>query len=127
MALDKALQRHSTTISYPMYFPTKVSPPLFLRDGNKLSKIIASEIVYVEASDNYAYIHLGDRKVLVPQTLKAIAAKLPLEQFVRAHRSYLVNLNHIDRIMSDHLLINQEKIKIGKVYKASLLARIQVI
>ena len=104
-----------------------MNPPLFLRDGNKLSKINASEIVYVEASDNYAYIHLRDRKILVPQTLKAITAKLPTEQFVRTHRSYLVNLNHIDRIMTDHLLIEQEKIKIGKVYKASLLARIQVI
>ncbi len=101
--------------------------PFFLKDGSKLSKITPKEILYVEAFDNYAYIHKVNEKILIPHTLKSVEEKLKDERFVRAHKSYLVNLDHIRTIDGGHLYIGDRKLRVGKVFRQQLLDLIQVI
>jgi len=101
--------------------------PFFLKDGSTLVKISPKEILYVEAFDNYAYIHKTDKKILVPHTLKSVEVKLKSEHFVRAHKSYLVNLDHISSIDRSHLYIGKHKLRVGKVFRQQLLDLIQVI
>tara|TARA_R110002049_G_scaffold268752_1_gene445477 strand:+ start:2028 stop:2783 length:756 start_codon:yes stop_codon:yes gene_type:complete len=57
-----------------------------------------SQIAYCKADDNYCVIHLiGNRKIIIAKTLKYVEELISSNNFIRTHKSYLVNLNYIER------------------------------
>lgn len=57
-----------------------------------------NEITYLQADSNYTWVVTGSgKKYLVAKTLKEMESMLQFPQYFRAHKSYLVNLNHVDR------------------------------
>lgn len=72
-------------------------PPLrfTVRTGDVLSVFKAEEIDWVEADEYYAKLHIGGRVHMVRQTMHALEEQLPAAQFVRIHRSTIVNLDRI--------------------------------
>lgn len=74
-------------------------PERFLvRAARHLYFVKAADIDWVDGASNYVRLHIGGRAHLVRDTLKAIAAKLPPERFVRVHRSLIVNVDRIERL-----------------------------
>jgi len=64
--------------------------------GYQMEKI--NNIVYCEGDQNYTKIHLVSRKcILVSKTLKYIEELLPSEVFIRIHKTYLLNLNYVEK------------------------------
>ncbi|HRP89037.1 MAG TPA: LytTR family transcriptional regulator DNA-binding domain-containing protein [Edaphocola sp.] len=62
-------------------------------------KIIPNEqILFVEASDDYIKIQTKDKYYLKNQTMSRIEQQLPVQQFIRIHRSFIVNSNYIHKI-----------------------------
>ncbi|PRC95035.1 LytR/AlgR family response regulator transcription factor [Solimicrobium silvestre] len=79
---------------------------IVIRDRGQLHFISVSKIDYIEAQDDYIMIHSEGKSILKTQPLSDIEAQLDAKQFVRIHRSYLiniVNLNRIERINKDSL------------------------
>lgn len=69
---------------------------LFIGESNKGRIIKTSEIVYLEADDNYCRVYLeGDHEIVVCRTLRSYQEELNPEMFFRCHKSYLVNIFHI--------------------------------
>jgi two-component system LytT family response regulator len=68
---------------------------LFARDGERIVPISVAAIRYVEAQDDYAAVHTADRTYLVHTPLAQLEKRLDRERFVRVHRSYIVNLDHV--------------------------------
>jgi two-component system, LytTR family, response regulator LytT len=99
----------------------------FIKVKNQLKKVSLDEIVYLEAYDNYSYLHTPDQKYIISSNLKSIENKLSDHQFVRVHRSYLINLNFVDGIEDDVILINKVKIPIGKTYKDDFMKFIDLL
>ena len=63
-----------------------------------LQMISINSIIYCESDDNYTIFHLKNKhKMVVSSTLKDIEEMLDEHHFIRVHRSYLVNLNEIER------------------------------
>lgn len=56
------------------------------------------DIFYLEAADDYVKIHTADKYYLKHQTMSNFEQQLPSRQFVRIHRSYLVNIQHIHKV-----------------------------
>lgn len=56
------------------------------------------EVFYLESADDYVKIHVKDKYYLKHQTMNNFEQQLPAHQFVRIHRSYLVNLQHIHKV-----------------------------
>jgi len=56
------------------------------------------DVFYLEAADDYVKIHTGDKYYLKHQTMSHFEQHLPEHQFVRIHRSYLVNIQHIHKV-----------------------------
>lgn len=57
-----------------------------------------SQIAYCKADDNYCIIHLiGNKKIIIAKTLKYVQEIIGSNNFIRTHKSYLVNLNYIER------------------------------
>lgn len=69
---------------------------LSIRHTNGFSILKLKEISYMEASNNYTFIHLGNgNKMVVSKTLKEIHEKLDSNVFIRVHKSFAVNIFHL--------------------------------
>ena len=86
----------------------------FVKQGHDLVKIGFSDILYIKAEDNYTTVYLPDKKVLASINLKSLTEKLPSNQFLRIHRSYVVNISKITRISHRFVYIDEHEIPLGK-------------
>ncbi|MGI4872526.1 MAG: LytR/AlgR family response regulator transcription factor [Janthinobacterium lividum] len=96
----------------------------FVKVDNKLVRVDFSDVYYIEALGDYVHIVLTHSKFIVYSTMKAIEDKFPQAQFVRVHRSFIVNINHAQALEDNSLLIKEKYIPIGQTYMRGLLQRL---
>lgn len=100
---------------------------IFIKDKGSFLKVKLDDILYLKSSHVYVELFLvNKKKLLVRKSLSSLQADLN-EDFVRVHRSFIVNVNHIREIKSDSIHILQETIPLGKKYKDELLNRVNLI
>lgn len=81
-------------------------------------KIRLDEIAYIEAGGSYSKIHLADnRSMMISFHLAVIEKSLPDNDFVRIHRSYIVNLRHVTSLIGNSLNVNGKMLTIGRDYR----------
>ncbi|MBC7826155.1 MAG: LytTR family transcriptional regulator DNA-binding domain-containing protein [Chitinophagaceae bacterium] len=107
--------------------PLILSDRIFVRHREKMIKIIVAEILYIEADRNYCRIFTKNKEYLLSITLKTIEEKLSGRIFLRTHRSYLINLAHVDEVADGHVIIDQKAIPLSGGLKEQLLQRIQTL
>jgi two-component system LytT family response regulator len=78
-----------------------VLPPLMIRDGDRVTPVEPNEIYWVEAASQYARLHTRNGTHLLSRPLADVASELPEAHFMRVHRSALVNLGHVENILSN--------------------------
>lgn len=100
---------------------------LFIKERGRHIRLNTDDILYFENVGDYVRIFVGKEQFLIYSTLKNIAAKLPPNQFLRVHRSYIVNLDKIVDIEENTLVIGRTVIPIGKAHKSTLLKRITLL
>lgn len=100
---------------------------IFVKVKHRIIKVPYSEIIWVEAYDNYSFIVTGDQKYLVSSTLKDMESKLPSQNFVRVHRSYIANLDKIEALEENSVVFAKGDVPIGKSYKKTLMSRFNII
>jgi two-component system LytT family response regulator len=72
---------------------------IFVRDGNAVLAVLLADIERVEAQDDYVMIHTERKRYLVSLRIRNLEERLPNPPFLRIHRSHIVNLDHIDRMV----------------------------
>jgi DNA-binding LytR/AlgR family response regulator len=98
---------------------------LFIRADYSLNKILISDILFIEGLDDYLKIHIKNQKTIVARmTMKAILEKLPVNDFFRVHRSFIVSLSKIEKIRNKFITINNEEIPLGASYESEFLTAI---
>ena len=107
--------------------PFILSNCIFVRHHDKMVKVDIKDILYIEAERNYCRIHSKDKEYLLVMTLKDLDEKLPDRDFIRIHRSFIVNLSHIDEIATSHVVVARKAIPVSKPLKDELLKRLQTI
>ncbi len=96
-------------------------PKISIKTGNKSTFIEKSEIAYLKAESNYTRIIMKNNKeYVVSQTLKIIQAKLCKLNFVRIHKSYVINSTIVQGISGGKILLVGTSIPIGRTYKDAL-------
>ncbi|WP_242923684.1 LytR/AlgR family response regulator transcription factor [Pontibacter liquoris] len=100
---------------------------IFVKVKHRIIKVHYSDILWVEAYDNYSFIVTADQKYLVSSTLKDMEQKLPSQNFVRVHRSYIANLDKIEALEENSVVFAKGDIPIGKSYKKTLMSRFNII
>lgn len=82
------------------------------------------EILWIEANGSYCHIHTANnKKITLSYSLKCIQEALPAHAFIRIHRSYLVNIDHIRHIIGNSVAVGNKILKIGKSYRKEALER----
>jgi len=104
-----------------------VDETIFVKAKGRLEKLLLKDILWIEASDIYALVCTSSGKHLLNTSLKQVEEKFPSSKFIRVHRSYIVNIDHIDAIEEDNLVMNAVKIPIGKTYRDKLMARLSFL
>jgi DNA-binding LytR/AlgR family response regulator len=101
---------------------------IFVKSDGKLIRINTTEIRYVEGLKNYLLIHTQHKKIIVHGTMGNMEEELKvLGNFVRIHKSYIVNKNCIAEISGNVVKVDQAELPIGGVYKNDLLRLLKVI
>lgn len=90
-----------------------------VKSGSKIHVVQVSEIVYVQSDGDYVHIFTLTGKYLKEQTMKYFEESLPSAQFVRVHRSYIVNVQAIARVELYDKQNQQLTLKNGHQIKAS--------
>lgn len=101
--------------------------PIFIRIDNELKSIAPEEILFLEAYDNYCFIHTTEGRLLASKSLKVLEKSFHSAGIIRVHRSFAINLLHISAIREDCVHINDKVIRVGKQYKQNLLRNIQIL
>lgn len=91
---------------------------LFVRSEYSLVRIAHSEILYIETFDDFLKIHIeGKKPVITLMNLKAMQEKLPIKEFVRVHRSYIVPIRRIISVRNKTIHIGTVEIPIGSRFE----------
>jgi len=101
---------------------------IYLKVDRDMKKIFVNEIEYIESWKDYVKIFLtGGRHFLVKRAISVIENILSDHKFIRVHRSYIVSLSKISGYNALALQIGQSEIPIGRLYKQSVMERLQGI
>ncbi|WP_144281449.1 LytR/AlgR family response regulator transcription factor [Chryseobacterium echinoideorum] len=97
----------------------------FVKSSGQQHKIIFEDILYVESIKDYVNIKTETQEYIILDTLKSMELQLP-EHFVRIHKSFIINLNHIKSLRTRKVtLISEHEIPIGESYRMNFLNKIK--
>jgi len=100
---------------------------VFVKANNQVLNIRLTDIHYVEAYGDYVNLFTEKDRFVVHGTMKGIGSKLPTDQFLRVHRSFIVRLDKINAIDETLIVIGKKLIPIGDSYKADLMSRLKFL
>ncbi|HOE04375.1 MAG TPA: LytTR family DNA-binding domain-containing protein [Bacteroidales bacterium] len=94
---------------------------IFIKSDRKYVKINFDEIFFIEGLKDYVIIHTIHGKYMTAMNVKTIHNKLPEEIFIRTSKSYIINIAHIKEIDGNDVIIQDNKIPIGRSYRDEFL------
>ena len=100
---------------------------VFIRDSGLIRRIRLDDINHLEAQGDYVKIFMGDKTYSVHSSLKSIEDKLPVKNFIRVHRSFIINIAKIDTIEGNTLIIHKQFVPVSDAYKSVLNKRMHIL
>jgi len=100
---------------------------IFVRHNGRMIKIMLMDILYIEADRNYSHIFTCQKEFVLSVTLKYIEEKLKIPFFTRIHRSYLINMKHVDQVLESDVMIANRAIPLGTGMREKLMQRMQTL
>lgn len=142
-AISLAVQRHHAPAAAPEHEALRskkatepapvpdgsqlLSDRIFVRHKDHMVKVFLKDILYVSAERSYCHIHAKESEYLLSMPMRKLAEQLHSSDFLRVHRSYVVNLRQIDMVADDHLVIGDKAIPVGKEQRGELLRRVNLV
>jgi len=120
-AINKA---HKIYVANKGEFIQKEQGYLLIKVEYKNVKINFSDILFIEGLKDYVKVHTKKEMYLTRLNLKSIQSKLPADQFMRVHRSYVVSLQKITSFQKGQIFLNNTVIPIGITYQEELLKKL---
>jgi DNA-binding LytR/AlgR family response regulator len=102
---------------------------IFVKSQSRLVKVKNSDVYFVEALKDYVVINTVNARYTIHSTMKDIQRKLPANEFMRVHRSYIVRIDKIAAIEHHNVIMEDNKkiIPIGGSYKDELQERLNMV
>ena len=125
----QAVQKVQQRLLEPQEPPRRPEPPsyIFIRQDTRLVKVDFDELVYLQAERDFCSLYLSTgQRLLAGMHLKLLEDSLPADQFMRVHRSFMINLNKIKAIKGNMIETGETEIPIGSNYRDSLFERLKL-
>lgn len=97
------------------------------KEGNRLVRLPANDILWIEALADYVNIHTRDARHTVLATMKSIETKLPSKDFIRIHRSYIVRLDKVSEIEENSVVVAGKVLPVSRSHKDDLFKRLNLL
>lgn len=99
----------------------------FVKSEGKLVKVRYDDILYIEGLKEYVSIYTSDKqRIITLQSIKNLENTLPSTQFMRIHKSYIIQLKWLEAIVGNQVEIQKKLLPIGATYKEELLKRLSI-
>lgn len=94
---------------------------IYFKVDKKMVKTKIADILYIESIKDYVKVRTADKEIITQQKISYLDESLPRQQFLRIHRSFIVNLDRIDAYTATDVEISKFKVPIGRNYKADVM------
>jgi DNA-binding LytR/AlgR family response regulator len=125
---EQAIKKANDLLNFQTQNTNKLDTKhLFIRADFSLIKITIADITHIEGLDDYIKIHLQNQKTLVARmTLKNLLEKLPANDFIRIHRSFIIAIDKVERIKAKAVIVAGKELPIGVSYEGDTLKKLGV-
>jgi DNA-binding LytR/AlgR family response regulator len=93
---------------------------IFVKSNLKKRKVVLSDIKWVEALGDYIKLVTDEANIVILSTMKAFENQLPADKFLRIHKSYIVNLERIEKYNSKNVEVGGRSIPLSRNKKSEL-------
>ena len=94
---------------------------IFVKSNLKNRKVFLNKLKYIEALGDYVKFVTEKDSFVVLATMKSFENQLPSDKFLRIHKSYIVNLDKIERYNSRNIEIDKQQIPLSRHKKSNLI------
>jgi DNA-binding LytR/AlgR family response regulator len=96
---------------------TVLSDSIIIKKDYLLIKIKFIDLLWIMSDGNYLKLHCcDDKKYILRSTLKDLLARLPKSLFLQTHKSYAVNIDHIEAVEYDYIIIGKNQVPVGRLF-----------
>lgn len=100
---------------------------IFIKADGKFVRLQYQDILFIESMGDYVKYVTAIKKYTTHSTLKAVEEKIDKRQFLKVHRSFIVNLRKIKDIQDNSLVIEGNVIPISKAHKSEVMERLNIL
>lgn len=126
MGLSKAAQVEKPVAEIRDDSPVIIKGVLFVKDKYAYSKLVIADIRWIKSDGNYLEVYASTPKpAVIRASIGSFMERLD-DNFLRCHKSYVINLQHLSKLESHALTIGNEVIPISKNYSEDLLKRLNI-
>jgi two-component system LytT family response regulator len=98
---------------------------LFIKSGARIHQVDSRKLLYMEKKEHYVVFHSLEGQLISRMNMRDLLSALPSENFVRVHRSFVINIYKIDSIARQMVSIKGKKIPIGESFWEDFFKRIR--
>ena len=102
-----------------------INNALFIKRDGLFLKLKLDDILYMQSDRGYIELYTATKSHTIRSSFGDLLVEINARQFFRVHRSYVVNMDHVDAINSNKLLIGETEIPVGRSYRELLLKRLK--
>ncbi|MBP7514195.1 MAG: response regulator transcription factor [Flavobacteriales bacterium] len=99
---------------------------VFVRSGTEIARVDLREVRFMKSESNYVRFTFADKEITTLMNMRDLERKLP-SSFVRVHRSFIVNLDHVDRLDSNDIKVGRALVPVSDSYREELLSRLRLL
>jgi two-component system LytT family response regulator len=133
---EQVAQRRATTVGrqllamLPEIRPRETLDRMVVRSSGRIYFVRTAEIDWCEAAANYVCLHVGAQTHVVRETMNRLESQLDTNQFIRIHRSTIVNLDRVQELRSsfngEHVVVLRDgtRLALSRGYRDNLQARL---
>jgi two-component system, LytTR family, response regulator len=122
-AVNKIIQINGHRVIDPQLPPEEEKRESFVyfRCDRKMVKVMLRDILYIESMKDYVKVFTTQGMLMTKQSISSVEAMLPEQDFVRAHRSYIVSIGKIKSFTQEMIGIEKTEIPIGKLFRNTVM------
>jgi len=120
----KAIQKINKRDAPPVSVSQPTDQVLFIKENKRLVRVEHTNILYLEGFGDYVKVVTPNQVHVTYSTLNKLGELLPGSQFVRIHRSYIINLNKLQFLEGNYVQVGEHSLPIGLTYKETLLLKL---
>jgi DNA-binding LytR/AlgR family response regulator len=124
---QKVAAAQTTTVSTTAQPPSPDTDFLFIKAEDKLIKLKKDDILFLESMRDYVKFVTPAKSYITYSTLKNMEEKLIGPNFLKVHRSYIVNITKIDDIRGNTIYLLGNQIPIGKGHRDEVTTRLNIL